>query len=266
MAILVGLFFFLLIIGFIVLGVFLFRRGFILYAKYKLFQDIPFSKIGSLAMGIVKVRGRVRYVKNSSKLQTPFSKTDCVYYECRVYRQKRSFNKSLQKYSQDEIFRSTKSIPFIIEDISGSILVHPEKAIFGCDASYTGGKATMNGIPTISTNLNQLLYKEEDMQKMAGDSLVDLTNINDFDHTKYTLFFEESYLTFDDVALVVGTATTKNGIFELVKGLNDDSLLISNTNSNKFKKLLLFRAYLFWITGIFAIVLDLGLLLIPIFG
>ena len=63
--------------------------GFSRLKKYMLINNTPTSKIRSVAMGLVEIKGSV-VAKDT--LKTPFSNQDCIYYEYEVREYRRHLN------------------------------------------------------------------------------------------------------------------------------------------------------------------------------
>ena len=62
--------------AFTLIGGFVFFLGFYKWRKLRVIRDTPSSKIRSMAMGVVEIHGSVEADK---LIQSPFSKTECVY-------------------------------------------------------------------------------------------------------------------------------------------------------------------------------------------
>lgn len=83
--------------------------------KLKRQTDItPTSRIRSMAMGMVEVKGRARRMYD---LHSPLTGTPCVYYRLRKYRN------GFLEYEQD-----SSHVPFCIEDDSGRVAIDPVSA------------------------------------------------------------------------------------------------------------------------------------------
>ena len=74
---------------FFIAGFSLFIWGFLSFRWKRLIENIPTSKIRSIAMGLVEISGRVVKSKNNN-LKSPFSQNDCVYYKCTIEEYRRS--------------------------------------------------------------------------------------------------------------------------------------------------------------------------------
>ncbi|MBW2968259.1 hypothetical protein KY362_07270, partial [Candidatus Woesearchaeota archaeon] len=68
-----------LVIGF-GFGIYLFIKGFSWFRLKRMVENIPTSKIRSLAMGLVEIYGSVVLFEDKV-LKSPFTGKDCVYYK-----------------------------------------------------------------------------------------------------------------------------------------------------------------------------------------
>ena len=69
----------------LVIGIILFITGLKWFGYKRLIENIPTSKIRSIAMGLVEIFGKVVALENNL-LHSPFSNTDCVYYNYKIER------------------------------------------------------------------------------------------------------------------------------------------------------------------------------------
>ena len=90
--------------------------------KKRLFENIPTSKMRSIAMGLVELKGKIEMAENL--LKDPFDDKDCVYWyvhiEEHVKRGKRRRWVTRHKASD--------CVPFLFSDDTGSVLVQPKNA------------------------------------------------------------------------------------------------------------------------------------------
>jgi hypothetical protein len=110
-------------IGFIIFGIVFLIWGLMSFKVKRLIENIPTSKIRSIAMGLVEIYGEVVPSKNDV-LKSPFTNNDCVYY----------------KYSIEELRSSGKNTywatidhgkahnVFYLKDETGSVLIDPTGA------------------------------------------------------------------------------------------------------------------------------------------
>ncbi|MBN1896636.1 MAG: hypothetical protein JW789_02810 [Candidatus Aenigmarchaeota archaeon] len=105
-------------------GLFLFYRGIRAFMRKRLIENIPTSKIRSIAMGMVEIFGRVEPQTAKKILRSPMSKKDCVYYKYKV-EEYRSSGKSGHWVTID---KGEKGLPFHVRDDTGVVLVDPKGA------------------------------------------------------------------------------------------------------------------------------------------
>jgi hypothetical protein len=105
----------------IIVGIILVFFGFKWFKRKKLIEDIPTSKIRSLAMGLSEINGRV--IKGAEILKGPLTQKDCVYYKYTVEEYRGG------KHSHWVTIESAeKGVHFFLQDETGAVLVDPQKA------------------------------------------------------------------------------------------------------------------------------------------
>ncbi len=100
----------------VVVGPYLFYRGFRLFQRKRLILDIPRSSVRAAAIGAVEVSGKA---VGPYTLVSPLSSRDCLYYRVviRVFRQKRS------SPIIDEV-----CAPLFVDDGTGELMIYPAGA------------------------------------------------------------------------------------------------------------------------------------------
>jgi len=114
----------------ILVGVYIFLRGFYLNRKKMLIEDIPTSTIRSAAMGICEVIGSGR---QKFPLKSPLTFTECVYYRFLVEEERRG---SKGRTYWATVSSGSSILPFYIEDETGKLLVDPAGAEVILPADY----------------------------------------------------------------------------------------------------------------------------------
>jgi hypothetical protein len=100
-----------------------FGFGFHFFRIKRLIENLPTSKIRSLAIGLVEIAGEV-VPREKKLLRSPISGKDCVYYTYRV-EELRSSGKS----SHWQTLKSgIESYPFYLKDETGKVVVEPKEA------------------------------------------------------------------------------------------------------------------------------------------
>jgi hypothetical protein len=110
-------------IVFILLGIGLLIWGLISFRVKRLIENIPTSKIRSIAMGLVELYGEIVPSKDNL-LKSPFTNKDCVYYKYSV-QELRSTGKNTYWATIDH---GEEHSLFYLKDETGSVLVDPTGA------------------------------------------------------------------------------------------------------------------------------------------
>ena len=113
-------------------GSFLFSKGFSWFKHKRLIENIPTSKVRSIAMGLVEVKGKVHPVPKMS-LKSPFTSKKCVYYRYKVqeYRRQGKHSRWVTVLSGED------SVHFSLEDATGRVLVNPKGARVDVPVTYS---------------------------------------------------------------------------------------------------------------------------------
>ncbi|NIA04031.1 MAG: hypothetical protein GWP09_01645, partial [Nitrospiraceae bacterium] len=116
-------------IAMFVVSIILFILGFKKMHRYQLVADTPTSKVRSIAMGLVEVKGEA---EAKQYLKSPFSKDSCIYYKYKIYEYSEhlSHDDNGKTYSWDPVGSGEKRVPFFLKDATGSVLIDPTKAEF----------------------------------------------------------------------------------------------------------------------------------------
>jgi hypothetical protein len=109
------------IIVLIVVGVGLLMTGFHLMKRKSFIENIPTSKIRSIAMGLVEVKGKAIM---DTYLKSPFLHKDCVFWKYTVEKYHSSKNSSGWRV----IRKGQSSETFYVKDDTGKVLVDPARA------------------------------------------------------------------------------------------------------------------------------------------
>ena len=108
--------------GLVFLGLILYSHAFVLFKRKRSIENRPTSKIRSMPMGEVEVKGRAgaKYF-----LRSPYTHTDCVYYSYKVYERRRTSKGTAEVLVE---WGSSGSVPFYLEDEEARVTVLPESA------------------------------------------------------------------------------------------------------------------------------------------
>ncbi len=111
-------------------GLALFTYGFAVWREKRLIENIPTSKVRSLAMGLVEVSGQAQ---PKVLLKSPITATQCVYYRYLIERRERR-GKSDQWVV---VGQGASTNFFYVDDGTGRILVDPVEAEIHLEKDYT---------------------------------------------------------------------------------------------------------------------------------
>lgn len=114
----------------LILGLFLFFRGFRDLKRKRLMEDTPTSTIRAMAPGLVEVNGDAVQPKT---LEGPFTQRPCVYYEYLVEEQRTRTvgsgkDQHTETYWAEIKSEDTSELPFLVDDGTGKALVVPNGA------------------------------------------------------------------------------------------------------------------------------------------
>jgi hypothetical protein len=111
------------VIGGFFLGIFLFVKGFMWFRQKQLMENMPTSKIRSLAMGLAEVFGEVVPAEGKI-LKSPLSARDCVYYRYTI----EEYRQSGKSSHWATIRKGEDGTHFFLKDETGLVLVDPKGA------------------------------------------------------------------------------------------------------------------------------------------
>jgi hypothetical protein len=110
-------------------GLIAFVHAFVLLGRKRAIENCPTSKLRSMPMGLVEVKGRAR---QKYSLKAPFSLTDCVYYAYKQYEWEHAGNQAGYRLKQ---WGESGHVPFYLEDETARVLILPEHAIIKAGTS-----------------------------------------------------------------------------------------------------------------------------------
>ena len=114
----------------IIIAVVLLTLAFRHLRNKRLIEDIPTSRVRSIAMGLTELKGKAR---SDTPLKSPLSKCSCVYYIYTTEVLVRTRNGTRWK----QIRRINSGVPFYIEDDTGRVLVSPDRLLMDFEPRYT---------------------------------------------------------------------------------------------------------------------------------
>lgn len=236
-------------------GGFLFLSGIRWMGKKRLVENIPTSKIRSVAMGLVEIFGEAVPAEGQT-LKSPFSGRECVYYRYTVeeYRSngKHSYWSTVKKGDSGKMF--------YLRDSTGHVMVDPKGADVDIPKDYEFNSSGFGGGPP--------------------ETIVRFLDGNNIRHKGFLGFnrkmrFREYYIAPGDKVYVMGTAadnpfvedgTRSEGVEDVIirKGKHDKFFYISDKPEKDIVKNLRWKVIGGIFGGGFIIVASLFLLLLQI--
>jgi len=254
----------------LLIGGFLFWKGFKRYRQYKLIKDTPTSKIRSLAMGLVEINGKA--IANDGKyLKTPFSNIDCFayVYEVKEYKKHRttdSKGNTTTRNSWETIARGRNQTLFQAKDDTGNVIVNPKNAELKINVRKTFlQKAGLFG------NFTSIFSALKNFDNNANGFDVKKLNLIPIENSKISFGnrvgdrkFYEQYITDNDDLYILGTAANNdstNKQVQILKGENEPTFIISDKSEKSLLKNMGWSVFGFLIGGVGLILLGLWLVL-----
>ena len=234
--------------GGFLLGLYLFYRGFHHFRRKRLIENIPRSKIRSIAMGLVEVLGTVAPFKKP--LKSPLTRTTCVYYKYTI----EEFRHAGKKSDWHKISVGFASVPFLLTDNTGTVLVDPRNAEIDIPQKYIH-------IASSATDFTEDIFKLLKKEKISYKGFLGFNK---------KLRFQEWYIysppmkrvkkDYGDKLYVLGSAGDNPYVKEasshmghedvmISKGRGDKPFFISNKSEKKILSQLGFKTYGYLIGG-----------------
>jgi hypothetical protein len=224
-----------LMVGCIV-GAVLFWRGFIVRRKKKLIENIPTSKVRSVALGLVEVKGQA--VTCQAVHVTPFAEIECVYYAYHV-REHRGSGKHSRWVT---IAQEASHTPFYLEDDTGKIRINPDGAQTHLQVDRTYGTGSFRGedAATLIAGLKRLGHETQGLFRFHR-----------------TFECTETYIEPGDTLYVMGTAQDNPAVSGSEVGAeniciadgDDGFFVISDKSEEALVGSLLWKVYLYLYGG-----------------
>lgn len=106
----------------LIVGLILFYNSLKNLKKKRLLEDIPTSKMRSVAMGLVELKGKI--TESDRLIKDPFDDKNCVYWNVII----EEYVKRGKSYRWVTRHKASNSVPFLFSDETGSVLIVPGKA------------------------------------------------------------------------------------------------------------------------------------------
>lgn len=251
---------------FLVIGIILFYQGFKNMKEYMMIENTPTSKIRSMAMGFVEIKGTISANKT---IKTPFSAKECVYYnyviqEYRVHTNQTEEGTSTT-YSWDIVRNGQNMIPFFIKDETGKAYVEPYNAKFNVKLKYVFKQKA--GLFGQFGNLAKALQNFDSINKTIDISSLNLQPLEIDEKGRYhygtTRVGDRKYLEYflapNENIYILGTAASDPnapGKILIRKGSNESTYLISNRSEKQLVKNIKWKMIGFFAGGGLIIILS----------
>lgn len=155
--------------GVFALGLLILYGAVIQRRKKSVIQDIPTSKVRSVAVGMTEVKGEP--VPRDGPLESPLSGTECIAYVYSVDRYHSGGRNSSSGWNTVEA--GIKAPEFYVDDGTGRILVDPE----GAEKEFSTGNEYRFEDETEKESIKQFMKEREDRFENSGDDEEDDSGI-----------------------------------------------------------------------------------------
>lgn len=229
------------------LGVGLFIVGFFYLKRKQLIENIPTSKIRSLAMGLVEIIGQVIPSKDHL-LKSPLFQKDCIYYRFTVEEYRRSGKSSHWATIKKDERRSL----FYLQDETGKVLVDPTAASIEIkrDCAYESG---------LGKDPPEIIQQFLAANNITFEGLLGINK---------TMRFRESFIEPNDTLYILGTADEQPTIENMAsdrreeniiikKGTQEKTYIISDSKERDILRNLTMKMSIFFVIGSLLIIVGL---------
>ncbi|MBU2561444.1 MAG: E3 ubiquitin ligase family protein [Nanoarchaeota archaeon] len=172
------------IVGFFV-GIGLFIKGFSWFRLKRLIENMPTSKVRSLAMGLAEIHGEV-VPAEKKVLKSPLTGRDCVYYRYKIEERRSSGKNNCWVIVKS----GTEMVHFFLKDNTGSVLVDPKGANVDIPSDFTFNSGITKATPPTVESF------------LKSNSLTDRTLLGFNKQMRYT----EHYIAPKDKLYILGSA------------------------------------------------------------
>ena len=134
-------------------GLYLFFDGFRTFRKYLLLADTPESRIRSLAMGLVKVRGEAT---GENTLTSPVTHAPCFFYKVNVEKWQAGGGVGFQGGHWSHYWTDIGAVNFYLADATGKVLIDPRGAEYDLARRRVREVGRMGGLVDLFVNRQNL--------------------------------------------------------------------------------------------------------------
>lgn len=201
-------------------GLLAFQQGFSTYRRLQLIRNTPTSKIRSMAMGTVEVKGKAYNGADDIIVKSPFSGTDCLFYRYTV-EEWRSDDDGGHWVQLDQ---GRDGVRFLLKDETGEVIVDPEGAELELPADNTYNARGFDDAPP---EIQNFIERNENVNKDSNELL------SVFDNRRR---YKEWYVTPEEELYIFGYAakeTDKNGEYEVIKDHESVPMFLISDKSEK---------------------------------
>jgi hypothetical protein len=198
-------------IGFLI-GLGIFIHGFRMLSRKRLIENIPTSKIRSLALGLVEIAGKV-VAFEGTVMKSPFAQKDCVYYLFKVEEYRRQGKNSRWVTVKKGEYRPE----FYLQDDTGKVLVDPAGAEINVPKDFEYNSGLLNDPPA---RVKEFLKAND----ISHDSFLGLNK---------RMRYREYLIEPTDTVYVMGTAAN-NPVLAHTEDEHTSKLIIQKGVNQKF--------------------------------
>jgi len=198
-------------IGFFV-GIYFFFKGFKWLKQKKTIENIPTSKIRSIAMGLVEIFGKIIPAKKQT-IVSPFSNKKCVYYKYTI----EEYRKTGKSSHWVTVKKNEQSVPFYLKDNTGKVLVDPTNAKIEIPKDFEYNSHLMRNPP--------ITVKKFLSQNKLSHSFLGLNK---------TMRYREYFIEPGEELYVMGTAGDNPYVENTTSTKNEEDVMIQKGNNKQF--------------------------------
>jgi hypothetical protein len=227
------------------IGLAIIAIGFIFFRKKRLIENIPTSKIRSIAMGLVEIFGQVIPIKEQI-FRSPFTDKECVYYQFTI----EEYRSSGKNSNWVTIKKGEQKGLFYLKDDTERVMINPTGATIEArkDFEYQSG-----------------------LGKDPPEQVIRFLSANNLAHEGFlglnkTMRYRETIISPDDTLYIMGTAgenpfnkeVTANHVDSIMiqKGKNEKQYYISDKSEKQILKNLTLLTYVMWGFGMVLIIIG----------
>ncbi len=193
-------------------GVWLFIQGFIWLRQKRMIENIPTSKIRSLAMGLVEIKAKA-FKPLKQFLISPFQGKKCLWYKYTI----EEYHKTEDSDYWKTIKMGEERIPFYVKDNTGTVLVDPKGARIELPIDYEHRSG----------------FRREAPKRIATFCQKQNVKTKGWFFNK-TLRYREYILQPNDQLYIIGTAGDNPYVEDATGQKNEDDIMIQKGENEKF--------------------------------